>query len=114
MDISYFTFFVYLNMMKSKDEILNFLSQQKEFLRANFHIVKLGLFGSFVRGDNERGSDIDLIVEFEENTENLFDLKRKLKAYIKENLNLEVDICREKYIKPRYKKTILNEAQFIN
>jgi len=100
--------------MKSKDEILNFLSQQKEFLRANFHIVKLGLFGSFARGDNERDSDIDLIVEFEDNTENLFDLKRKLKAYIKENLNLEVDICREKYIKPGYKKAILNEAQYIN
>ena len=101
-------------MMKSKDEILNFLSLRKNFLRKNFHIVKLGLFGSFARGDNESGSDIDLIVEFEENTQNLFDLKRKLKAYLKENLNLEVDICREKYIKPRYKKAILTEAQYVN
>jgi len=72
------------------------------------------LFGSYTRGDNENGSDIDLIVEFEENTQNLFDIKRKLKAYIKYNLNLEVDICREKYIKPRYKKVILNEAKYIN
>ena len=101
-------------MIKSKEEILNFLSLRKNFLRKNFHIVKLGLFGSFARGDNESGSDIDLIVEFEENTQNLFDLKRKLKAYLKENLNLEVDICREKYIKPRYKKTILTEAQYVN
>lgn len=100
--------------MKSKDEILNFLSQRREFFQVNFHIVKLGLFGSFARGDNKSDSDIDLIVEFEENTQNLFDLKRKLKAYIKENLNLEVDICREKYIKPRYKKAILNEAQYVN
>ncbi len=101
-------------MMKSKDEILTFLSLRKNFLRENFHIVKLGLFGSFARGDNESDSDIDLIVEFEENTQNLFDLKRKLKAYLKENLNLEVDICREKYIKPRYKKVILNETQYVN
>jgi hypothetical protein len=101
-------------MIKSKDEIFNFLSLRKEFLQENFHIVKLGLFGSFARGDNESGSDIDLIVEFEENTQNLFDLKRKLKAYLKENLNLEVDICREKYIKPRYKKAILTEAQYVN
>ncbi len=100
-------------MIKSKEEILNFLSLRKNFLRKNFHIVKLGLFGSFARGDNESGSDIDLIVEFEENTQDLFDLKRKLKAYVKENLNLEVDICREKYIKPRYKKVILNEAQYV-
>jgi predicted nucleotidyltransferase len=101
-------------MIKSKEEILNFLSLRKNFLRKNFHVVKLGLFGSFARGDNESGSDIDLIVEFEENTQNLFDLKRKLKAYLKENLNLEVDICREKYIKPRYKKAILTEAQYVN
>ncbi len=100
-------------MKKSRDDILNFLSKRREFFKKNFHIVKLGLFGSYVRGDNESSSDIDLIVEFEENTQNLFDIKRKLKAYIKENLNLEVDICREKYIKPRYKKVILNEAQYV-
>lgn len=100
--------------MKSRDEILNFLSENREYMKENFQIVKLGIFGSYARGDNESSSDIDLIVEFEENTQNLFDLKRNLKAYIKENLNLEVDVCREKYIKPRYKKAILNEAKFVN
>ena len=100
--------------MKSKDEILNFLSTKRKFLKENYHIVKVGIFGSYARGDNDISSDIDLIVEFEENTPNLFDLKRKLKTYIKENLNLEVDICREKYIKPRYKKAILNEAEYVN
>ncbi len=99
--------------MQSKNEILNFLSKKREFLKENFHIIKLGIFGSFARGDNESGSDIDLIVEFEENTQNLFDIKRNLKAYIKENLNLEVDICREKYIKPRYKKEITNEVKYV-
>jgi len=100
--------------MKSRDEILNFLSENREYMKENFQIVKLGIFGSYAHGDNESSSDIDLIVEFVENTQNLFDLKRNLKAYIKENLNLEVDVCREKYIKPRYKKVILNEAKFIN
>ncbi|MEO8400120.1 MAG: nucleotidyltransferase domain-containing protein [Ignavibacteriaceae bacterium] len=65
--------------MKSKNEILKFLSQKKEFLNKNFHIVKIGIFGSYARGDTKGGSDIDLTVEFEENTQNLFDLKRKLK-----------------------------------
>ena len=99
--------------MQSKNEILNFLSKKREFLKENFHIIKLGIFGSFARGDSESGSDIDWIVEFEENTQNLFDIKRNLKAYIKENLNLEVDICREKYIKPRYKKEITNEVKYV-
>ena len=100
--------------MKSKEEILKFLSGNKEYLKETFHIVKIGIFGSYARGDNESASDIDLIVEFEENTPNLFDLKRKLKAYIKNNLHLDVDICREKYIKPRYRKVILSEAEYVN
>ena len=101
-------------MIKNRDEILDFLLKKRRFLTVNFHLVKIGLFGSYARGDNKNNSDLDLIVEFEENTQNLFDIKRKLKAYLKENLNLEVDICREKYIKPRYKKIILNEAKYIN
>jgi len=58
-------------------------------------------------------SDIDLVVEFEENTQNLYDLKRALKEYIREKLNIEVDIAREKYLKPRYKKSILKETYYV-
>ncbi len=79
-------------------------------LQERYHIVRIGIFGSFVRGDQNRNSDIDLLVEFEDNTENLYELKQQLKKFFRDRLNIEVDICREKYIKPRFKKSILNEA----
>lgn len=100
-------------MMKTRDDILNFLSQNKNYFRERFHIVKIGLFGSFARNDQNSASDIDLIVEFKDNTQNLYNLKREMKLFIKKELNLDVDIAREKYIKPKYKKSILKETHYV-
>jgi predicted nucleotidyltransferase len=72
------------------------------------------LFGSYARNEQTDDSDIDLIVDFEENTNNLYDIKIELKQFFKDNLNVEVDICREKYIKPRYKNRIIKEAIYVD
>jgi predicted nucleotidyltransferase len=99
--------------MTTKSEILDFLTQNKKYLRERFSIIKIGLFGSFVREEQTDGSDIDLIVEFEKNTPNLFDLKKDLKIYIKEQFNIEVDIAREKYLKSYYRDSILKETIYV-
>jgi uncharacterized protein len=96
--------------MKTRDQILDFLSQNKKLFRDNYHIEKIGLFGSYARCDQDNKSDLDLLVEFEENTQDLYELKLQIKDFFKTYLGLEVDICREKYIKPRIKKAILKEA----
>ncbi len=54
--------------MKTKIQILEFLSQNKKVLRDKYHIVRIGLFGSYAREEQNPESDIDLLVEFEENT----------------------------------------------
>ncbi len=83
-------------------------------MKSRFHVVKIGLFGSFARGDQNSMSDIDLIVEFEENTQDLYELKLELKRFLKKELGAEVDICREKYIKPRIRNSILNETVYVD
>ena len=80
--------------------------------RDRFHIIRIGLFGSYARGEQNLNSDIDLLVEFEDNTQDLYDLKIQLKDFFKKNIGLEVDICREKYIKPRIKNSILKETVY--
>ena len=98
--------------MKTRDQVLTFLSQNKKLFRDDFHIIRIGLFGSYARGDQNDGSDIDLLVEFEEGTENLYDLKLQLKEFIRLKLGMEVDICREKYIKSRMRSSILKETVY--
>jgi uncharacterized protein len=98
--------------MKTRDQILIFLSQNKKLFRDKFHIVRIGLFGSYARGEQNLDSDIDLLVEFEENTQELYDLKLQIKDFFKASLDTEVDICREKYIKDRIKSAILKETVY--
>jgi predicted nucleotidyltransferase len=98
--------------MTSKDQILNFISQNKNMLLEKFHITKIGLLGSYARGEQSDSSDIDLLVEFEENTQDLYDLKLQLKEFFRNKFGIETDICREKYIKSRIKKSILKETVY--
>ena len=98
--------------MKTKDQILMFLAQNKTLFRDEYHIIRIGLFGSYARGEQNIVSDIDLLVEFEDNTQELYDLKLRLKDFFLKTLGIEIDICREKYIKPRIKKQILKETVY--
>jgi uncharacterized protein len=100
--------------MKTRDQILNFIAQNRNLFREKYHIVRIGLFGSYARGDQNPDSDIDLLVEFEENTQDLYDLKLQLKSFFLSNLGIETDICREKYIKQRIKNAILKETVYVD
>ncbi len=96
--------------MKTREQILAFITENKKLLKEEFHIIRIGIFGSYARGEQKLKSDIDLLVEFEENTQDLYDLKIRIKDFFSNKLGIEADICREKYIKPRLKKSILEET----
>ena len=98
--------------MHSKKDILRFLADNKEFFKRTFGIVRIGLFGSYSRGDQTEMSDVDLVVEFEPGTENLFEKKLELKKFISEKLGITPDICREKYIKKRLRSNIIQETRY--
>ena len=55
--------------MKSKEYILSVIKQQKKELQ-NLGIVRIGLFGSYVREEQSEKSDIDILIEFEPEKEN--------------------------------------------
>jgi predicted nucleotidyltransferase len=99
-----------LRIMTTKSQILKFLTNNRKYLRDNFHVIKIGIFGSFARGDQDVGSDIDFVVEFEKDTQNLFETKQNLREFLRSEFKTEVDICREKYIKPKLRKSILKET----
>ena len=99
--------------MTTKSEILDFLAKNKVYFREKFGITKIGLFGSYAKDEQVEDSDIDLIVEFEQNIPNLFDVKNELKDYIRSKFHINVDIAREKYLKPYYRNIILKETIYV-
>lgn len=69
-------------------------------------IKKAALFGSYVRGDNTKMSDIDILVELPENA-TLFELGG-LKITLEEELKKKVDVVTYKGISPIIKESILS------
>ena len=99
--------------MNTKEEILQFLINNKIFLSEKFHLKKIGLFGSFARGDQKPTSDVDILIELEDGTKNIFDLEYDLKELLKKQFNRDVDLIREKYIKSYFKPLILRDTIYV-
>lgn len=99
--------------MRETNNILSYLQNNKERLLHDYHLTKIGLFGSIAREDQREASDIDIIVEFEPDTADLYSLKLNLKKEIQSKFNRPVDICRLKYIKPIFKKQIQSEVRYV-
>ena len=51
--------------MLTKDKIVEILQEKQSHLAAEFGVSKIGLFGSYAKGQPDEASDIDLIVEFQ-------------------------------------------------
>lgn len=100
-------------MKPTKEKIIAYLSEKKDEFFINYRIEKLGLFGSFARNEESESSDIDLLIEFLPETNNLLEKKMEIKDKIKKEFNREVDLCREKYIKPYYKNQILKSVVYV-
>ena len=95
--------------MKYVEEIKEKLEELKPLLEEKFEVKSIGIFGSYVRGGEKKGSDLDILVEFEESADlSLLDFIR-LENYLSEELGVKVDLVEKGTLKPRIGKHILEE-----
>lgn len=94
-------------MHLSRESIIKALSDSAPEIKERFGVRKIGIFGSFVEGEEKTISDIDILVEFDRNTlDNYMDLKAFLETLFKRN----VDLVIEDNLKPRLRPKILKEV----
>jgi len=96
--------------MRTKDEILNFLKQHKEELANRFSVRRIGIFGSFLRGESGDESDVDILVAMDQPT---FDHYMDLKFFLEEQLHRSVDLVLEETVKPRLKSILAREVAYV-
>jgi predicted nucleotidyltransferase len=98
---------------KKIEEIEIMLRGCKPLLRKEFKVKEIGIFGSYLRGEAKKGSDLDILVEFEERaTLSLLDFIH-LENYLSEVLGVKVDLVERTALKPRIGKRILEEVVHI-
>lgn len=90
------------------ERILAVLRPHLPELNAQYGVARLGIFGSYVRGEQRGSSDLDVLVGFER-TPTLFQLAR-LQRYLGALVGIEVDLVLDRNLKPGIGKNILAEV----
>ncbi len=99
-------------MQKSENEkarIIRTIGKFRYELSSRFTVQRIGVFGSFARGNAGSRSDVDILVELKEPT---FDHYMDLKFYLEEMLDRSVDLVLHDAIKPRLKPIIEHEVVY--
>jgi predicted nucleotidyltransferase len=99
--------------MKTLDEIKAQLEQLKPTLSEKFKVKTIGVFGSYVRGEQKRGSDVDVLVEFCEDAEIGFFKFLDLEEFLSRKLGAKVDLVTKDALKPYIGKCILQEVVMV-
>ena len=86
------------------EEIKRILAEHKEELREQHHVQSMGIFGSYVRGDQTLKSDVDILVEFDKPVGwEIVDLR----DYLEKILDMKVDLVTKRAVS---KKPLLWES----
>ena len=99
--------------MKTLDEIKDTLHGQKPYLAERYGVTEIGVFGSYVRGEQDPDSDIDVLIELEEPPRiDLFDLVN-LEYHLTDLLGVDVDVVIKGDLKKRIGQRIMGEVVFV-
>jgi len=93
------------------DEVKNMIKEYKGNLRQDFRVKEIGIFGSYVRGDQKDKSDVDVLVEFDEPVSLLGVVK--LENYLSDFLQIKVDLVPQKDIRQELREKILKETIYL-
>jgi predicted nucleotidyltransferase len=96
--------------VKSKDDVLTLLRDHSEQLR-QLGVRRYALFGSFVRGEQDDASDIDVLVEFAAG-EKTFDNFMRLSFFLEELFGRKVDLVTPESLSPYIGPYIMHEAEY--
>ncbi|HEC68045.1 MAG TPA: nucleotidyltransferase [Candidatus Desulfofervidus auxilii] len=98
--------------IKTKENVLELIRSNQDKIRS-YGVRKLGLFGSFVRDKQKPESDIDLLVEFQQDKKS-FDNFIQLAFFLEEILERRVELITIDALSPYIGPHIIKEVEYVN
>lgn len=99
---------------------MTYENRQEQYLTANkdlfferFNLSTLGLIGSFAKDEATANSDIDIIVDFKPETNDIFSKKENMRLILGAEFERKIDICTQKNLKSYFKDQILKSAIYV-
>ena len=93
---------------RSLEALLKILRQQIPMLVERYSVETLEVFGSYVRSEQQKDSDLDLLVTFKEVPSLLTFIA--IENYLSDLLGVKVDLVMKDSLKPKIGKNIQREA----
>jgi uncharacterized protein len=97
--------------MKTFEEIKDLLQSHKEKYREQYGLKEIGIFGSYVRGEQGAESDLDILIELEKPIG--FVRFIRFENALSQLLGIRVEIVTKKALKPHIGKRILEEVRYV-
>ena len=94
----------------TKEEILDFLRENKQLLREKYHVTKIGLFGSYARDEATEESDIDIAIETSKKD---FFLKSDLQDFLEDAFHNKIDIGYLDSMREFYKRRVQKDILYV-
>jgi predicted nucleotidyltransferase len=94
-----------------KQEVIDIIRSSKPEIVSRYGVQALGLFGSYVRDQQRKRSDIDILVSFSRDID-LFEFI-DLREFLETRLHHKVDLVMESALKPGIGKRILAEVEYV-
>src|SRR4051812_20497237 len=96
--------------VRNKEQVFSLLIKHSPQLRL-YGVKRCGLFGSFVRGEQNNASDIDILVEFEDGQKS-FDNFMHTAFFLEDVLGRKVDLLTPESLSPYIGPRILSEVEY--
>jgi len=98
--------------VETKDKVVSLIERHIEDIKA-FGVTRLGLFGSFARGESNEASDVDILVEFDPESKT-FDNFIHLAFYLEDLLDRRVELMTTDALSPYIGPHILREVEYVD
>lgn len=92
-------------------QITSVLDKNMSTLRNKYGVESIGVFGSVNRGEEKKGSDVDILVEFS-TTPGFFKFV-ELEEFLSKLIGKKVDLVTKRALKPAIKNDILQEVIYV-
>lgn len=97
--------------MTDTEGIMEKIKEEMPYLRERYKVKNVGVFGSYIRGDSNKESDVDILVEFHE-PPTLLEFMA-LERHIGELTGMKVDLVMKTALKPGIGERILQEVVYV-
>ena len=90
-------------------DALALLRKHEPELKSRFGVAKIGIFGSFSRGEERPDSDVDVLVTFREG-EKTFDNFMGVRFFLEDLFQRRIDLVTDASLKPLIRDPILRDV----